>query len=646
MLSSSSSEEDSSEEDALEVSRTADALFDAPRHSVEDWAYGDYDRRRRGKQQQQQAEHAEQAEHDLAAAEMFLASEVPIPEIPAWDEGAGGKKSTKKRSSKRRGKRMPLSSSSTSSLRRSGRKQRAGKKIRVKVRIPGSTSASRLKHHTRPPWGSPNKKNKLPGRRKAAAAAAASASSTATVPKRGKHVKKRKQKKQQPPAFLEFGSATTATAANRKKKITTATAKKRNRKARSSATTTTSSSSPTRMTVNMSHVNVHVPHHASSPVRHVPPSVSRLNISNLDKMSAARGDSENNNNRLNRSMRSVGSARSARSTRSTRSLGRSWTASGRLATPRKSRESNTVKSLRLRLSGTHNTIRALQEQLHERTAEVEELRAQLLTKTRALEATRSFANVSISGSMNASFVARASCSSNGLEAQSRRKYEAKVEQVSRECDEAIADTRRQLHRATEINGELRRELEKVRDAYADAKDRHKETHDVLRETKRALSQEKKFAAELALEGGGEGEIGLGGAGGQGGDLSGPGASVRTLRLEVKRLRTLLSQADAVHSAHEAQAVAAALAKERLGKENAIQRKRGRAQAAELAARVGLSSSSVNHNNRRPPRSSSSSSSVSKKNSSPPANTQHPDAVRFAKLKKMFDRAQARTTGAR
>lgn len=389
--------------------------------------------------------------------------------------------------------------------------------------------------------------------------------------------------------------------------------------------------SPDRM--NVSHVNIHAPHRTASPVKRATPSVSRLNISNLSKMNGAyeRNGDSGPNNRLNSSVRSV------RSARSTRSLGRSWTASGRLATPRKSRESKTVSTLRLRLSGTHNTIRALQEQLHERGAEVEELRAQLLSKSRALEATRSFANVNISGSMNASFVARASCSSNGMEAQWRRKYETKIDQVSRECDEAVAASRRQLHRANEINGDLRRELEKVRDAAADAEDRLKETQSVLRETKRALVRERKFSAGLALDGA---EGGMG-APDDTDDISGRDASVRTLRLEVKRLRVLLAKAKSKHNARDAQAAEAAVAHERRDKENAIQRDRGRLHAAKMAARVGLRNISSSDSNRQYPR-HTEKKKVALNVEKPEAEKRHPDAVRFAKLKKMYDRAHGRS----
>ena len=149
MLSSSSGEdEDSSEEDALEVSRAADALFDAPRHSVEEWAYRDWQRDGSGEQEVGNKGHSGNAL--VTDEEMFLASEVPIPEMPYRRPQArtGGKR--------RHGVgHSTATDNQPRTLRRTGKKNRRKKRTQVKVRLPGSTHESRLKQHARPAWGSP-----------------------------------------------------------------------------------------------------------------------------------------------------------------------------------------------------------------------------------------------------------------------------------------------------------------------------------------------------------------------------------------------------------------------------------------------------------------------------------------------------------
>ena len=586
----------------MEVSHSADVLFDAPSHSVEDWAY-------RNTAQNMPAGQD---------ADIFMATEVPIPKVPPQALEATGRPET-----------VPPTRKTN------GFKAKKGERRRIK-----SSGSSRLVKAVREAWRpapalSPKRKSlKTKSRRASFKQPSSTTSRNRSVPTARNIGKNHARVKKNLGRREGSGKKKKSRGARTGKKVR---AKVKTRFAKADRSMPESAT-------------------ALSPARYDPPTVSRLNTSSISKGSKAKQVKSSRDNSLNRSTQS---ARSVGSARSTRSLGLAWTASGRLATPKKSRESKTLRSLRLRLSGAHGTIRALQEQLHERTAEVEELRAQLLSKTRALEATRSFANVSVNGSMNASFVARANSSSSGLEAQTRRKYEAKMKEVERECDDAVVDAHRQLQRSVEINSALRKEVARLRDRIGTSEKRVEELQHVLDQTKKSLVQEKKFAAGVIIAGA---EDGIGKASMKSrlsinmDDLSGPDVTMRMLRLEVKRLRTLLAKEKHSHDDGEDKNSKVSKADQRrIDKENVILQNRTTRMASSLASRVGLSlrkrspnnksalnlqignlGESRNHGkdksvgNARIPSSSSSSQSARR-----PL-----DAVRFEKLKKMYDRAHA------
>jgi outer membrane translocation and assembly module TamA len=142
----------------------------------------------------------------------------------------------------------------------------------------------------------------------------------------------------------------------------------------------------------------------------------------------------------------------------------------------------------------------LQEQLHERTAEVDELRAQLLSKTRALEAARAGQN---SGALNRSYVAQAKRS--GKEAQTKRKYAVQLEELEKECDEAIIKARKKEQRAIEINADLRNEIHRLRVVSEQDAVQLKDLNAMLSEMKEAIEMERQYSASLLCgEGGGGG----------------------------------------------------------------------------------------------------------------------------------------------
>lgn len=425
------------------------------------------------------------------------------------------------------------------------------------------------------------------------------------------------------------------------------------------------------------------------------PSVSRLNLSNLNKVgeedattATATATSSRTRTTPSRSSRSFDAPRRQKSTFSVSRLNRSSASArsvGGYSTRSigggggKNRKRNKeVASLRLRLAGTHNAIRSLQEQLHERTAEVDELRAQLLSKTRALEAARAGQN---SGALNRSYVSQAKRS--GKEAQAKRKYAVQLEEMEKECDEAIIKARKKEQRAIEINADLRNEIHRLRVVSEKDAVQLKDLNAMLSEMKGAIEMERQYSASLLS---GEG----GGGNGDSGpvyneeqamelnrsnqsnivDLLKPNVTVRMLRQEISQLRTVLSQQNQEKTQQETRALRASGRSNQLEKENSVLRNRvavGSFGRRRTTAFVSKKKSKVKQTALRPNNGRRSGSAKKRKqtsalgerngkgmvrNSPSPSKSRSGggiveqiaakstrEAERYAKLKKMYDRAR-------
>ena len=350
--------------------------------------------------------------------------------------------------------------------------------------------------------------------------------------------------------------------------------------------------------------------------------------------------------------------RSTTSIRSVGSVGRGGRGGGN-----GQRAQKEIKSLRLRLAGTHNAIRSLQEQLHERTAEVDELRAQLLSKTRALEAARSGSSGS---DLNRSYISNASGHLSGKEAQAKRKYQLKLHAMEQECDDAIVEARKKEQRAIEINADLRTELERLRLIAKHDEKQLQERNEMIQDIQKALASEKIYSHSL-LSGSGSGSSS------QINDLT-PNVTVRMLKLEIARLQSIISESLAVKVQQENQHVQATGRSLQLEKENSVLRNRVEAGSLRSAGsrtkqkrlpgrKFGssvLNKTSGNRRSNASPRSSPSPESSSGKKrkgslrstrrkagggttSSPGgivesiATKATVEAQRYAKLKRMYDR---------
>ena len=415
-----------------------------------------------------------------------------------------------------------------------------------------------------------------------------------------------------------------------------------------------------------------------SPERVKKPSVSKLNLSNLNRNSAAATATATAAAAVTPGRRtSRGTSFLNQSASSARSFSALSTYSQRSGRGRSSKE---AASLRLRLTGTQNAMRALQEQLHERNAEIDELRAQLLSKTRALEASRSFA----AGRLDQSYVSRASGHTSGKEAQARRKYDVKLQSFEKECDAAVSEARKKHQRAVEINADLRTELERLRNSSSTDRTRLQEMNAMLEDAQRTLQSERRYSTTLASQQLGseiELEANIG-------DLMTPDVTVRMLRQEISRLRSALSLSSQENAQQESRTLQMNGRSKQLEKENSALR--SRAQVGALSSRTVLTnaattlttskrlkqkkvlgpsnaafSSTTNKQPRRSasrspqvkttaykkksPRTSGSSNSHSNRTSgarSPGivesiAAKSTVEAQRYAKLKRMYDRAHSR-----
>ena len=403
------------------------------------------------------------------------------------------------------------------------------------------------------------------------------------------------------------------------------------------------------------------------------PSVSRLNLSNLKRVSSS---SSNNNGTASptptaRSKKMYNSLnRSAASARSFSGLSMSSQRSG---ITKRGKNNKEISSLRLRLAGTHNAIRALQEQLHERTAEVDELRAQLLTKTRALEAARAFANRT-GGALDRSYSSQTSGGhSSGQNAQARRKYQLQLKVMEKECDQAVIEARKKQQRSIEINADLRSELERLRNSVTDNTNEVVEMQKLLQDSQRALESEKRYSTSLVaqqqqaatMERGENGSSLLDSTNID--DLMTPNVTVRMLRMEVSRLRTLLSNTSHKHAEQENRVLQASGRSKQLEKENSVLRNRvevgsfGRTNRSTNRSTNNRSTSNTNTTKAtnkkkkkksvlRPRNGTRSPSSLSSSPKQPQsdrslniidsvATKSTVEAQRYAKLKRMFDRVK-------
>ena len=421
------------------------------------------------------------------------------------------------------------------------------------------------------------------------------------------------------------------------------------------------------------------------------PSVSRLNLSNLNRMSSS-AVSGARTTRTARTGGTGGTGRAAmsptptarskklynalnRSGASARSFSGLSISSQRSTMTRRGKSSKEAASLRLRLAGTHNAIRALQEQLHERTAEVDELRAQLLSKTRALEAARSFANAGNIGSLDRSYSSRASGHASGHAAQSKRKYEAKLQVFEKECDQAVTEARKKQQRAIEINADLRAELERLRSSASSDEQRLQDMRVLMDDAQRALDSERKYTASLVAQqqqqqqqqqtdayNGGEDSFILSAASNID-DLMTPDVTVRMLRQEVSRLRAALSKTTTEHAHQEQRVLQASGRSKQLEKENSVLRNRVDAAGSfgrtikRTTKATSKKLSRTTRTNITQQQSKSKSKSKSTKKVLGPSNGVHQissttrtgivqsaatkstvEAQRYAKLKRMYDRA--------
>jgi hypothetical protein len=215
---------------------------------------------------------------------------------------------------------------------------------------------------------------------------------------------------------------------------------------------------------------------------------------------------------------------------------------------------------------------------------VDELRAQLLSKTRALEAARAGQN---SGALNRSYVAQAK--RYGKEAQTKRKYAVQLEELEKECDEAIIKARKKEQRAIEINADLRNEIHRLRVVSEKDAVQLKDLNAMLSEMKEAIEMERQYSASLLS---GEGGGGGGGNGKSGPvyneeqalelnksnqsnivDLLKPNVTVRMLRQEISHLRAVLSQQNQEKTHQESRALRASGRSNQLEKENSVLRNR-------------------------------------------------------------------------
>ena len=317
-----------------------------------------------------------------------------------------------------------------------------------------------------------------------------------------------------------------------------------------------------------------------SPERVKKPSVSKLNLSNLNRNSAAATAVATAVAAVTPGRRtSRGTSFLNQSASSARSFSALSTYSQRSGRGRSSKE---AASLRLRLTGTQNAMRALQEQLHERNAEIDELRAQLLSKTRALEASRSFA----AGGLDQSYVSRASGHTSGKEAQARRKYDVKLQSFEKECDAAVSEARKKHQRAVEINADLRTELERLRNSSSTDRTRLQEMNAMLEDAQRTLQSERRYSTTLASQQLGseiELEANIG-------DLMTPDVTVRMLRQEISRLRSALSLSSQENAQQKSRTLQMNGRSKQLEKENSALR--SRAQVGALSSRTMLTSAAT------------------------------------------------------
>ena len=519
----------SSDSDAEELSRTENRLFSSQSHSIEQWAYG-YPREgyyNDNEPLNRSLTHAQRAHEAraLAAAEQAALAAARAAHVNAKDAkdakdafakdakdatSTRGQRGTKKK--KKRGKKKTFKSSASKSTTKSNKGRNKLNRSKLK--------ATKVLKHTRTTAWKP---------------------APAKSPTR--QARQKKIRTAQEDSYMNSLSPTKKPSVSRlnlsnlykvgEEDATTATA------------TATATSSRTRATPSHSNRSYDTPRRQTSTF-----SVSRLNRSSA-------------------SARSVGGY-------STRSSGGGGGGKNR-------KRNKEVASLRLRLAGTHNAIRSLQEQLHERTAEVDELRAQLLSKTRALEAARAGQN---SGALNRSYVAQAKRS--GKEAQTKRKYAVQLEELEKECDEAIIKARKKEQRAIEINADLRNEIHRLRVVSEKDAVQLKDLNAMLSEMKEAIEMERQYSASLL-----SGEGGGGGGNGKSGpvyneeqalelnksnqsnivDLLKPNVTVRMLRQEISHLRAVLSQQNQEKTQQETRALRASGRSNQLEKENSVLRNR-------------------------------------------------------------------------